>query len=174
MQTLSGSVQLRFKMFLHARFQNVCRRCVLIQVSSTCSSTTIPRSLAAQLSSIPDRSVHFPPGFKLNMPVTMQLKLLVNFRRWHCWLGVRKSVWPVKILSDEVLVWLSVWSEVQIVCVWSSWCHCHPKTPSSFALFKSRLVLPFWHRLIQVVLEKRPLNGCGCCLTAYDICFFYL
>ena len=25
-------------------------------------------------------------------------------------------------LSDEVLVWLSVWSDVQIVCVWSSWC----------------------------------------------------
>jgi len=56
-------------------------------------------------------------------------------------------------LSDEVLVWfiiiiikgiyiaqvrkghkcaratnvLSVWSEVQIVCIWSSWCHCIPK-----------------------------------------------
>jgi len=26
---------------------------------------------------------------------------------------------PVKI-EDEVLVWLSVWSEVQIVCMWSS------------------------------------------------------
>jgi len=24
------------------------------------------------------------------------------------------------------------------------------------------LVLPFWYRLIQVVLEKRPLNGCSC------------
>jgi len=37
----------------------------------------------------------------------------------------------------------------------------HPKTPSSLASFKSRLVLPFWYRLIQVVLEKRPLNGCN-------------
>jgi len=27
---------------------------------------------------------------------------------------------------------------------------------------KSRLVLPFWYRLTQVVLEKRPLNGCSC------------
>jgi len=27
-------------------------------------------------------------------------------------------------LIDEVLVWLSVCSEVQIVCMWSSWCHC--------------------------------------------------
>jgi len=25
-----------------------------------------------------------------------------------------------KKLSDEVLVWLSVWSEVQIVCIWSN------------------------------------------------------
>ena len=25
-----------------------------------------------------------------------------------------------KKLTDEVLVWLSVWSEVQIVCIWSS------------------------------------------------------
>ena len=22
--------------------------------------------------------------------------------------------------------WLSVWSEVQIICIWSGWCHCHP------------------------------------------------
>ena len=43
---------------------------------------------------------------------------------WHCWLGVRKSIRPVKKLSDEVLVWFSVWIEVQIVCTWSSWCHC--------------------------------------------------
>jgi len=44
---------------------------------------------------------------------------------WHCWLGVRKSIWPVKI---EWWVWLSVWSDVQIVCtLWSSWCYCIPK-----------------------------------------------
>jgi len=35
----------------------------------------------------------------------------------------------------------------------------HPKTPSSLASFTSRLVLPFWYRLTQVVLEKRLLNG---------------
>jgi len=58
-----------------------------------------------------------------------------------------------------VLAWLSVWSEVQ-TCIWPSWCHCRPKTPSSLASFESRLVLPFWYRLTQVVLEKRPLNGC--------------
>ena len=35
------------------------------------------------------------------------------------------------------------------------------QTPSSLAAFKSRLVLLFWYWLIQVVLEKRPLNQCG-------------
>ena len=35
----------------------------------------------------------------------------------------------------------------------------HPKTPSSVASFKSRMILPFWYRLTQVVLEKRPLTG---------------
>ena len=32
-----------------------------------------------------------------------------------------------KKLSDGMLVWLSVCSKVQIVCIWSSWCHCIPK-----------------------------------------------
>ena len=31
-----------------------------------------------------------------------------------------------KKLSDEVLAWLSVWSEVYVIYLWSSWCHCHP------------------------------------------------
>jgi len=78
--------------------------------------------------------------------------------------GRASSLWK---LRDEVFVWLSVWSKVQIVCICFSWCHCHPKTPSSLASFKSRLVLPFWYRLTQVVLEKRQLNMCSsglqCC-----------
>ena len=36
-----------------------------------------------------------------------------------------------------------------------------PKTPSSLASFISRLASRFWYRLTQVVLEKRPLNGCS-------------
>jgi len=47
----------------------------------------------------------------------------------------------------------------------------HPKTPSSHASFKSRLVLPFWYRLTQVVL----LGGCS---NSYvnavkQTCWFY-
>ena len=74
---------------------------------------------------------------------------------WHYWLGIRKSIWPVKKLSGGVLVWLSVWSNclhmVQLMLLPS-------QTTSSLASFKSRLVLPFCYRL--AAQEKRPLNGC--------------
>ena len=57
-----------------------------------------------------------------------------------------------------MLVWSSVWSEVQ-TCIWPSRCHCHSQ---SLALVKSRLILPFWYRLTRVVPDKEPLNVCVC------------
>jgi len=44
-----------------------------------------------------------------------------------------------KNLNDEVLAWLSVWSEVHMTCIWSSWCYCHPIISASV---KSRMVYP--------------------------------
>ena len=81
---------------------------------------------------------------------------------WHCWLAVRKSIQPVKIewWGVGLLVWLSLWSEMQIVCIWPVWCHCIQKNPSSFASFKSRLVLPLGGTgLPRFSWKKRPLNG---------------
>jgi len=46
-------------------------------------------------------------------------------------------------LSDEVLMWLSVWSEVHIVCIVVQLMPPHPKTSSSLASFKSGLVFSF-------------------------------
>jgi len=40
--------------------------------------------------------------------------------------GLHKEHPVCKKLSDELLAWLSLWSEVQMICIWSSWCHCHP------------------------------------------------
>ena len=37
----------------------------------------------------------------------------------------------------------------------------NPIISCRLASFKSILVLPFWYWLTQVVLEKRPLNGCS-------------
>ena len=75
---------------------------------------------------------------------------------WHCWLGGRKGIRPVKKLNGGVLAWLPVWSAVQS-CLTPIWCHWHSL---SLALVKSRLVLPFWYRLTRVVPDKRQLNGC--------------
>ena len=39
-------------------------------------------------------------------------------------MGIRKSIRPVKNEWWDALV-LSVWSLVQMICIWFSWCHCH-------------------------------------------------
>jgi len=56
-----------------------------------------------------------------------------------------------KNLSGEVLAWLSVWSEVQMICMWSSWCHCHPIISCSSKIQND---LHFWCRLTQVSWNK--------------------
>jgi len=79
---------------------------------------------------------------------------------WHCWLGIRKSIRPVKT------EW---WGVCVVICLERDADCLHmvqlmplpSHNPVIFASFKSRLVLPFWYRLTQVVLEKRPLNGCS-------------
>ena len=92
---------------------------------------------------------------------------------WHCWLGIRKSIRPVK-LSDEMLMWLRVWREVQIgercrLFVYGPADATESQTPSSLVSFKSRLVLPFWYWLTQVVPEKRPLNVCSGSSLCYHV-----
>ena len=49
--------------------------------------------------------------------------------------------------------------------------HMAQRIPLSLASIKSRLVLPFWYRLTQVVKDKGPLNGCVCvcvCLQEFN------
>ena len=67
--------------------------------------------------------------------------------------GRTSGLWK---LSGEVLVWLSVWSKVQMICIWSSWCHYHPII-SCFIEIQN--VLHFRCQFTHVVLEMRPLNG---------------
>jgi len=87
-----------------------------------------------------------------------------------------------------VLAWLSVWSEVQMICIWSCCCHCHPII-SSFIKIQNGLTFlvpanPGWSgkeavkRVSQVCvsvlswdnglscrkvrrLGKRSVQGCG-------------
>jgi len=43
-------------------------------------------------------------------------------------------------LSDKMLAWLSVWTKVQIICIWSSWCHCYTII---FCFIKTQIGLTF-------------------------------
>ena len=74
---------------------------------------------------------------------------------WHCWLGIRMSIWPVE--NQVMRYWRDHLSGAK--CRWFAYGPADATaTPSSLASFKSRMVSPFWCRLIQVVLEKRSLN----------------
>jgi len=53
--------------------------------------------------------------------------------------------------------WVSLWSEVQMICIRSSWCHSHPIIS---CFIKIQNGSAFLHQLTQVVLEKTPLNKC--------------
>jgi len=80
-------------------------------------------------------------------------------------------------LSDKVLAWLSVWSEVQMTCIWSSWCYCHPIV-SCFIKIQTGLtflVLPYSRCpgkqvvkrvsvCLSAMIHKTALMWhCGCC-----------
>jgi len=102
--------------------------------------------------------------------------------RWIHYVDVRRSLYvsaltlllgcqeehpACKKFGDEMLEWIFVWSEVQIIC----WCHCHPIISHFIIII---LFYPFWCQLIQVVLEKRLLNGwvlCVIILCGSNNCF---
>ena len=62
----------------------------------------------------------------------------------------------------SLLAWLSVWSKLHVISIWSSLYHCHPVI-SCVTEIQNRL--SFWYHLTQVIPEKRPWNEC--------LCFFY-
>ena len=51
--------------------------------------------------------------------------------------------YPACKSCDEVLVWLSAWREVQIVCIWSSCCHSIPRCHHLLTHLNQDWFLPF-------------------------------
>jgi len=99
------------------------------------------------------------PGSPGKGPLNVSVWLCVPSALWYCWLGIRNSIWPIKI----------EWGVAVIICLERNADCLHtcllmpPPSPkpiiSCNASFKSRrLVLLFWYRLTQADLEKRPLN----------------
>ena len=70
-------------------------------------------------------------------------------------LGIRKSTRPVKTeWCVGIVVCLAQGADCLHICL-------HLLFADATVIFKFRLFLPFWYQLTQVVLEKRPLNGCS-------------
>ena len=101
---------------------------------------------------------------------------------WHSWLGVRKSIWPVKIEGWGVGVVVCL--EQGADCIWTSWCHCIPEphrllphlNPDWFYLSSSSLprlsrcsssVLLVTHCIDrasrQPYLLEQAVTFCACC-----------
>ena len=83
--------------------------------------------------------------------IILQFAIPVPSVLWHCWLGIRKSIRPVKIEQWGVVICLKRDADrlhmVQLMPL-------HPKTLSSLATLKSRLVLPFCYRFTQVSWKR--------------------
>jgi len=113
----------------------VCARRVYIINRCMCGQQAWPST------NFVDSTIDLPPWQNFRCPefgTKFQVEVLSSLL-WCCWLSGRKGIRPEKKLSGGVLMWLSVWSEVQ-TCIGPSWCHCHSL---SLASVKSRLVLPF-------------------------------
>ena len=100
------------------------------------------------------------------------------------------------VIAFNALTLLVVCQEVHPACknwVMRCWCGClsgarcrlfaygpADATASPRPHLSSSLVLPFWYWLTQVVLEKRPLNGCSssnilcCILLATRYCYAFV
>jgi len=63
-------------------------------------------------------------------------KFLLPTVLWHCWLGIRKSIRTVKFKRWDAGV-VYVWSKVQMICIWSSWCHYHPIVNCFIKIYRS-------------------------------------
>jgi len=73
-----------------------------------------------------------------------------------------------------LLAWLSVWSEVKMIYIWSSWCHCR-LIVSCF--IKIQIGLAFLVPAYPGCPGKRPLNGLSVCfavLTRVTLFVFWL
>ena len=104
--------------------------------------------------------------FRFQFLIRFPIPVLLSSVLWCCWLGGRKGIQPVKtwVMSDDMLAWLSVWSEVQMICIWSGWCHCRPVISASEN--------PEWFILLVPAYPgspgKRPLNDCVCVCVSYS------
>jgi len=67
-------------------------------------------------------------------------------------IGLEEHLAIIK-LDDEVLAWLSVWSEEQMICIWSSYSHCHKQLLN---VCLSMLLAGVCMQIFQKVPQRKP------------------
>ena len=85
---------------------------------------------------------------------------------WHCWLGIKQGIRPVKIERRGVGVVICL--ERGADCLHMFQLMPLPST-SSHASFKSRPALLLWYQHTRVVQYKKPLNRLAAADCGYDL-----
>jgi len=87
--------------------------------------------------------------------IIITIMTLLPSVHWHCWLGGRKGIRPVKKLE--------LWGAGMVICLErGADLHMAQLMPLPLTVSCFRLVLPFWYQLTWVVPDEGPLNGCVC------------
>ena len=88
---------------------------------------------------------------QINIPYCLCLTLLVGCQEEHL---ACKIEW-------RGAVWLSNWSKVQMIYIWSNWCHCQPHHLSRFHK-NIQNCLDLWCQLTQVIVEETVFLSTTC------------
>jgi len=80
---------------------------------------------------------------------------------WHCWLGVRKSIRPVKTEWWGVGVDICLEKGADCLHIWSSWCLCILKTHNLLPHLTLQIGFTFLVPPYAGCPKKRPLSGCS-------------
>jgi len=100
----------------HSRLNDLALPPWTLRWISTCCST-YRNHIKLQLTNLQEPAEKNTHNCRCFNPASSALTLFAKHQEEHP---------ACKTLNDEVLAWLSGWSEVQLICMWSSWCYCHP------------------------------------------------
>jgi len=92
--------------------------------------------------------------FKTVQSHTSHMNKSVPSVLWRCWMSGGKGIWPVKT------EWLGTGMVISLEQGANKWFAYGP-ADATVSISIIQHGLPCWYRLMQVVLEKRPLNGCS-------------
>jgi len=90
---------------------------------------------------------------------------------WHCWLGVSNSIHPVNIVWYVGVV---ICLQREADCLYMVQLMPLPSRNLIISCRNSRLVLSFWYRLTQVVLEKKPFKRVSVVYCNHSSLFYYI